>query len=157
LDASIGDGGTVFVLSGGSRNPKDPPVPPQVRLAGEHYGRIARMRQKSIPVTIQMDIANSFLDGDANAFKIVGQLPGADRADEVVMLGAHFDSWHTGTGATDNAAGSAVILEAMRILKATGVKLRRTVRIGLWTGEEEGLLGSREYVKAHFADRATMQ
>ena len=73
------------------------------------------------------------------------------------MLGAHFDSWHTGTGATDNAAGSAVMMEAMRILKATGVKLRRTVRIGLWTGEEQGLLGSRAYVKAHFGDPATMQ
>ena len=83
--------------------------------------------------------------------------PGADKADEVVMLGAHFDSWHTGTGATDNAAGSAVMMEAMRLLKTTGVKLRRTVRIGLWGGEEQGLLGSKEYVKAHFGDPATMQ
>jgi Zn-dependent M28 family amino/carboxypeptidase len=73
------------------------------------------------------------------------------------MLGAHFDSWHTGTGATDNAAGSAVMMEAMRILKATGLKLRRTVRIALWTGEEQGLLGSKEYVKAHFGDPATMK
>src|SRR3989442_11790579 len=96
-------------------------------------------------------------DSDPIAYNIVAELPGGDKADEVVMLGAHFDSWHAGTGATDNAAGAAVMLEAMRILKTTGVHLRRTVRIGLWTGEEEGLLGSREYVKAHFADPATMK
>ena len=104
-----------------------------------------------------MDIDNTFYDADLNAFNIVGELPGTDKADEVVMIGAHFDSWHTGTGATDNAAGSAVMMEAMRILKTTGVKLRRTVRIGLWGGEEQGLLGSKEYVKAHFGDPATMQ
>ena len=104
-----------------------------------------------------MDIDNKFYDADLNAFNIVAELPGTDKADEVVMLGAHFDSWHTGTGATDNAAGSAVMMEAMRILKTSGVKLRRTVRIGLWGGEEQGLLGSKEYVKAHFGDPATMQ
>jgi len=157
LDTSNGDGGTVFVQAGGSRNPKDPPVPPLVTLAVEHYGRIARTLEKNIPVTIQMDIDNRFFDADQNSFNILGELAGTDKADEVVMIGAHFDSWHTGTGATDNAAGSAVMLEAMRILKASGVRLRRTVRIGLWTGEEQGLLGSREYVKAHFADPATMQ
>ena len=88
---------------------------------------------------------------------VFAELPGTDKADEIVMLGAHFDGWHGGTGATDNAAGSAVMLEALRILKASGVKLRRTVRLGLWGGEEQGLIGSREYVKATFADRATMQ
>jgi len=157
LDFSRGDDGTVFVQSGGSRNPKDPPAPPQVTLSVEHYGRIARTLEKKIPVTLQMDIDNQFYDTDLDALNIVGELPGGDKADELVMIGAHFDSWHTGTGATDNAAGSAVMMEAMRILKTTGVKLRRTVRIGLWGGEEEGLLGSREYVKAHFADPATMQ
>ena len=157
LDFSPGDGGTVFVQSGGSREPNGPASPPQVTLAIEHYGRIARTLDKNIPVTLQMDIDNKFYDSDQNAFNIIGEIPGTDKADEVVMLGAHFDSWHTGTGATDNAAGSAVMMEAMRILKATGVKLRRTVRIGLWSGEEEGLLGSREYVKAHFGDPATMQ
>jgi len=100
---------------------------------------------------------DAFYDGDLNSFNIVGEIPGTDKTDEVVMLGAHFDPWHTGTGATDNAAGSAVMLEAMRILKATHVRLRRTVRLGLWTGEEEGLLGSRAYVTQHFADRADMQ
>ena len=101
-----------------------------------------------------MDIDNRFYDDDLNAFNIVAEIPGTDKADEVVMLGAHFDSWHAGTGATDNAAGSAVMMEAMRILKASGVKLRRTVRIGLWGGEEEGLLGSAAYVKEHFGDPA---
>jgi len=157
LDISRGDGGTLFVQGGGSRNPKDPPSPPQVVLAVEHYGRIWRTLQKQIPVTLQIDADNKFYDADLNAFNVVGELPGTDKADEVVMIGAHFDSWHTGTGATDNAAGSAVMMEAMRLLKVTGVKLRRTVRIGLWGGEEEGLLGSKEYVKAHYGDPATMQ
>jgi len=159
LDFSRGDDGTVFVQApaGVSRDPKGPAQPAQVTLATEHYGRIWRTLEKKIPVTLQMDIANTFYDNDLNAFNIVGDIPGTDKADEVVMIGAHFDSWHTGTGATDNAAGSAVMLEAMRLLKTTGVKLRRTVRIGLWGGEEEGLLGSREYVKAHYADPANMQ
>jgi hypothetical protein len=152
-----GDGGTVFVQSGGSRDPKDPPVPAQVVLAVEHYGRIARTLEKKIPVMLSMDIENRFYDGDPNGFNIVADLPGTDKADEVVMVGAHFDSWHTGTGATDNAAGSAVMMEAMRILKASDLKLRRTVRIGLWGGEEQGLLGSKEYIKAHYGDPATMQ
>jgi carboxypeptidase Q len=157
LDFSRGDGGTLFVQGGGPRDPKQPPVPPQVTLAIEHYGRIWRTLEKKIAVTLTMDIENKFFDTDLNAFNVVGELPGTDKADELVMLGAHFDSWHTGTGATDNAAGSAVMMEAMRILKTTGVKLRRTVRIGLWGGEEQGLLGSREYIKAHFGDPATMQ
>ncbi len=94
-----------------------------------------------------------------NSFNIIGEIPGADKvkADEIVMIGGHFDSWHAGTGATDNGAGSAVMLEAIRILKTSGLKMKRTVRIGLWTGEEEGLLGSRAYVKEHFGDPATMQ
>src|SRR5262249_46797043 len=159
LDMGRGDGGTVFVQSpqGVSRDPKGPPQPTQVTLAVEHYGRIWRTLQKKIPVTLTMDIENTFYDQDLNAFNIVGELQGSDRADELVMLGAHFDSWHTGTGATDNAAGSAVMMEAMRILKASGVTLRRTVRIGLWGGEEQGLLGSKEYIKAHFGDPATME
>jgi hypothetical protein len=154
-----GDGGTFFVQSppGVSRDPKAPPQAPQVVLAVETYGRIARTLEKKIPVTLQMDIGSTFYDDNPDAFNIIGEIPGTDRADEVVMLGAHFDSWHGGTGATDNAAGSAVMLEAMRILKTTGLKLRRTVRIGLWSGEEQGLLGSRAYVKEHFADPTTMQ
>src|SRR5437773_468597 len=149
-------GGTVFVQGGGGRNTTDPAVPAQVVLAVEHYGRIWRMLEKKIPVRIEMNIQNKFYDDDLNSFNIVGEIPGTDRADELVMLGAHFDSWHSGTGATDNAAGSAVMLEAIRILKATHLKMRRTVRLGLWTGEEQGLLGSRAYVTQHFADRADM-
>ena len=158
LDFSRGDGGTVFVQApqGVSRDPKGPAQPAQVTLTVEHYGRIWRTLDKKIPVTLTRDIANTFYDTDQNAFNVVAELPGSDKADEIVMLGGHFDSWHTGTGATDNAAGSAVMMEAMRLLKVSGVKLRRTVRIGLWGGEEEGLLGSKEYVKAHFGDPATM-
>ena len=157
LEPGPGSGGTVFVQSGGSRNPKDAPVPAQVVMAVEHYGRIWRLLDKKMPVRLEMEIQNKFYDDDQNSFNIVGEIPGTDKADELVMLGAHFDSWHTGTGATDNAAGSAVMLEAMRILKATGLKMRRTARIALWTGEEEGILGSRAYVTDHFADRRDMK
>jgi hypothetical protein len=151
-----GSGGTVYVQSGGGRDAKDPPVPPQVTLAVEHYGRLYRMLEKNLPVKLELNAKNVFYDNDLNSFNVVAEIPGTDKAGEIVMLGGHFDSWHTGTGATDNAAGSAVMMEAVRILKASGLKMRRTVRIGLWTGEEEGLLGSRAYVKEHFADRETM-
>jgi carboxypeptidase Q len=154
LEPSPGDDGTVFVSGGGGRDPKDPPAPPRVAVANENYGRLVRMLEKKVPVTLEADIQNKFYEDDLNSFNILGEIPGSDKAkaDEIVMIGAHFDSWHSGTGATDNGAGSAVMLEAMRILKAAGVRLRRTVRIGLWTGEEQGLLGSRAYVKQHFAD-----
>ncbi len=158
IDPSAGDGGTFFVqaVPGVSRDPKAPLQAPQVVLSIEQYGRIVRTLEKNIPVTLQMDIDNTFYDDDLNGFNIVAELPGTDKADEIVMLGAHFDSWHAGTGATDNAAGSAVMMEAMRILKTTGLKPRRTVRLALWGGEEEGLLGSAAYVTGHFADRQTM-
>src|SRR4029077_13069764 len=148
IEPSRSDDGTVFVQQGGGRDKeKDPPTPTRVALASENYGRIYRMLEKKLPVTMQLDIQNKFYDDDLMSFNIIGEIPGTDKAkaDEVVMLGAHFDSWHAGTGATDNGAGSAVMLEAIRILKATGLKMRRTVRIGLWTGEEQGLLGSRAY------------
>jgi carboxypeptidase Q len=155
IEPSRSDDGTVFVQQGGGRDKeKDPPVPCRVAVANENYGRIVRMLQKKVPVTMLVDIQNKFYDDDLNSFNIVAEIPGSDKAkaDQIVMLGAHFDSWQAGTGATDNGAGSAVMLEAIRILKTTGVKMRRTVRIGLWTGEEEGLLGSRAYVKQHFGD-----
>ncbi len=157
IDPGQGSGGTVFVQSGGGRNLTDAPVPAQVVMAVENYGRIWRMLDKKVPVRLEMDIQNKFLDDDLNSFNVVAEIPGTDKRDELVMLGAHFDSWHTGTGATDNAAGSAVMMEAMRILKATGLKTRRTIRLGLWTGEEEGILGSRAYVTQHFADRTDMR
>jgi hypothetical protein len=157
ITAGRGDGGTIF-LGGASAN-RQPDVKdlglPQIVIAIEHYGRIARTLEKKMPVTIEMDVKNTFHD-DVMSFNVVAELPGTDKADEIVMLGGHFDSWHGGTGATDNAAGSAVMMEAMRILKQSGLKLRRTVRIGLWGGEEQGLIGSRQYVTQQFGDRATM-
>jgi hypothetical protein len=156
LEPGRGDGGTVFVGDGRLRD-QAAPVAPQVVLAVEHYNRIARTLEKNIPVTLEMNIRNTFHAADTNSFNIVAELPGSDKAPQIVMLGAHFDSWHAGTGATDNAAGSAVMLEAMRILKVAGLPVRRTVRLALWTGEEQGLRGSRAYVTQHFADRATMQ
>ena len=155
IETSRGDDGTVFVQSGGGRDKeKDPPAPCRIAVTSENYGRLYRMLDKKVPVKMLVNIENKFYDDDLNSFNIVGEIPGSDKAkaDQLVMLGGHFDSWQSGTGATDNAAGSAVMLEAMRILKTTGVKMRRTVRIGLWTGEEEGLLGSRAYVKQHFGD-----
>jgi hypothetical protein len=134
---------------GGNRATDPQNAVPQIVIPAEQYGRLARMLAKNIPVAIEADIKNTYTPNPP-MFNVVGEIRGTDKADEVVMLGAHFDSWHASTGATDNAAGSAAMLEAMRILKQSGVTLRRTVRIGLWTGEEQGLIGSREYVKAHF-------
>jgi hypothetical protein len=148
------------ILVGGPRDLRDPkstPQPPQVVVATEHYGRIARTLEKNLPVKIELNVQNSYHDDTLDSFNIVAELPGTDKADEVVMLGAHFDSWHAGTGATDNAAGSAAMMEAIRILKAAGLKTRRTVRLALWTGEEQGLLGARAYVKQQFADPDSMQ
>ena len=157
LEPSPHDGGTITVLGGGSRDLKDPLVLPRVAVDIEHYGRIFRTLEKHVTVTLAINIVNKFYEDNLDSFNIVAEIPGTDRADELVMLGAHFDSWDSGTGATDNAAGSTVMMEAMRILKASGLKMRRTVRLALWTGEEEGLLGSRAYVKEHFADRQSMQ
>ncbi|MCG3159327.1 MAG: hypothetical protein JMDDDDMK_00313 [Acidobacteria bacterium] len=152
------DGGTIFVQSGGPRDQNAGKVPPQVTLAVEHYNRMVRILEKNIPVKVELNIQARFHDeADKNGFNVIAEIPGTDLADEVVMIGAHFDSHHSGTGATDNAAGSAAMMEAMRILKAAGVRPRRTIRIALWGGEEEGLLGSRAYVREHFADPATMQ
>jgi len=148
--------GIVFGMAGGSQNPKDPVPPPSVALEVENYNRIARLIEKKIPVTLEFDIQNKFLDDTQDSFTVTGELPGTTKKDELVMLGAHLDSWTGGTGATDNGAGSAVVLEAMRILKALDLKMARTVRMALWTGEEEGLLGSKAYVKEHFADRESM-
>ncbi len=110
------------------------------------------MAAKNVPVTIEADIKNTFYPNPP-VFNVVGEIPGTDKADEIVMLGGHIDSWHAATGAADDGVGVAAMMEAMRILKATGVKLRRTVRVALWEGEEQGLIGSREYVAAHFASR----
>jgi hypothetical protein len=125
---------------------------PAVVIAAEQYGRIARMLAKNVPVAIEADIKNTY-HPNPPVFNVVGEIPGTDKADEIVMLGAHMDTWHAATGSADDGVGCAAMMEVMRILKATGVPLRRTVRIGLWEGEEQGLLGSAEYVSAHFASR----
>jgi hypothetical protein len=139
-----------------NRETREPAVAAQVVVATEHYNRLARLLNRNVPVRVELDVRNRYLDDTLDSYNVMAELPGTDRRDEVVMLGAHFDSWHSGTGATDNAAGSAVMMEAMRILRATGLPLRRTVRLALWTGEEQGLLGSRAYVKQQFGDAATM-
>jgi len=159
LEPGRGDGGTVFTPNGASRDPRAPAVTPVVTMAIEHYGRILRTLEKNIPVSIELDIKNTFYDADLTSFNIIAEIPGTDPKlkDEVVMLGAHFDSWHAGTGATDNAAGSAAMLEAVRILQASGLKPKRTIRIALWTGEEQGLLGSRAWTREHLGTRDSLK
>jgi hypothetical protein len=152
-----GDGGTIFATGGGSRNVNDPVPPPLVNLTPEHYNRIARLVAAKIPVKLEFDIRTEFLTADQDSFNIIGEIPGTTKRDETVMLGGHFDSWHGGTGATDNATGSSVAIEAVRILKALNLPMARTVRIALWNGEEQGLLGSKAYVQEHFANRETMR
>jgi carboxypeptidase Q len=171
-----GDGGTVLVQSasvpqpaGGAQapegppaervNPYDPKVPaiiPQVVFASEHYNRIIRMLEKGEKVRLEMELQVATTGADSG-FNIIAEIPGSDLKDEVVMLGAHFDTWHAGTGATDDGTGTAACLEAMRILQVIaqkdGLKPRRTIRLGLWGAEEEGLIGSREYVSETFARR----
>jgi carboxypeptidase Q len=153
------DGGTIFPTGNGSRGADAGAGIPTVTLAVEHYNRMVRLLARGIAVKVELNIKTEFHDEtSANGFNIVAEIPGMDPKlkDEVVMLGAHFDSVAAGTGATDNAAGSAAMMEAMRILKAIGARPRRTIRIALWGGEEEGLLGSRAYVREHFGDPATM-
>jgi carboxypeptidase Q len=148
-----GDGGTVFVSGGGgSRDPANPAAFPTVVLGIEHYGRIARLLEMGETVRMELDIRNTFHDDNLNSFNVIAEIPGTDKAEELVIIGAHFDTWHGGTGATDNSSGSAVMIEAMRILKALDLPLRRTVRLGLWMGEEQGLIGSRMYVEEHFGN-----
>ncbi len=153
------DGGTVFPGSGGSRTSDPAAGLPTVTLAVEHYNRLARLLDHGVPVKVELNLETKFHDETTeNGFNTVAEIPGVDPLlkDEVVILGAHFDSVAAATGATDNATGSAAMMEAMRILKTLGVKPRRTIRIALWGAEEQGLLGSRAYVREHFADPATM-
>jgi len=149
--------GMVFAEAAGSFKSKDPLAPPTFVVTAEQYDRIARAVEKKLPVQVRVSLKANVSDKDVNGQNIIGEILGGAKKDEIVMVGAHFDSWHTGTGATDNGTGSAVMVEVMRILKALNLKLDRTVRIGLWSGEEQGLFGSRAYVKEHFADPATMQ
>jgi hypothetical protein len=148
IRTSEGEHGTVFVL-GSDRGDR---ALPSIVLAGEHYNMIARMLRRGIPVKLRVNVQARYLTDDPNGYNVVADLPGADPRlkSEVVMIGAHLDSWHSGTGAADNADGVAVMLETMRILKTLGVQPKRTIRVGIWGGEEQGLLGSKAYVKQHF-------
>jgi carboxypeptidase Q len=155
--ASSGEGGgTVFGASAVSREAQNPVPSTSIVLTPEHYNRILRLVQHGIPVKIDLDVQAEVLPA-RDAVNVIAEIPGTSHKDEVVMIGAHLDSWHGGTGATDNAAGSAVMMEVMRILKTLDVKMPRTVRMALWDGEEEGLLGSKAYVKEHFGDPKTMK
>ena len=170
VETSQGDDGTLFVQSATVPQPMNSPmdrrinpydedapkIPVQVVVAAEHYNRMVRMIQKGSRVKLTINLEAEFYK-DQPGMNIVGEIPGSDLKDEVVMIGGHFDSWHGATGATDNGTGSASCIEAMRILTSLGVKPRRTIRIALWGGEEEGLLGSKEYVAEHFGERDTAQ
>jgi carboxypeptidase Q len=149
-------GGTVFVQSGGSYRSGETTTVPQLVMAIEHWSRIARLLDEKKDVSLELNVQNTFYDDDAMQYDTIAEIPGTDKKDELVMLGAHLDSWHAGTGATDNGAGTIVMMEAVRILKALDIHPRRTIRIGLWSGEEEGLLGSQFYVEHHFGSRPPM-
>ena len=176
IDAARGDGGTMFVQQATVPQPfspnafgpnaprrfsawdKDAPkMAPQMVVAAEQYNRVVRMIQAGEKVKMDINLAVEWQDKDPNGYNTIAEIPGSDPAlkDEIVMLGGHMDSWHAGTGATDNGAGVAVGMEAVRIIQALGLKPRRTIRIALWTGEEQGLLGSRAYVAQHFGKMET--
>lgn len=128
----------------------DEPIgPPELMVSHEDYGQIWRNVKRGIPVRLELDVRNRFYEDDLQAYNTLADLPGSDLAEELVMIGGHLDSWHAGTGATDNAAGSVVMMEAMRILRSLGTQPRRTIRIALWSGEEQGLWGSRKWVENH--------
>ena len=152
IRTSEGEHGTVFVLG----RDQGENATPSVVLAGEHYNMIARMLERGMAVKLRVNVQSHFVTDDPNSYNVVADMPGVDPQlkSEVVMIGAHLDSWHTGTGASDNADGSAVVLEAMRILKAIGAQPKRTIRAALWGGEEEGLLGSKAYATQHLAGDA---
>jgi len=149
--------GLIFALAGGPYDARDTLAPPAFVVSQEQYNRMVRLAEMKIPVRARLNLQADISTENQDTYNVVGEIPGGAKSDEVVMIGAHLDSWHAGTGATDNAAGSAVMIEVMRILKALNVTLDRTVRIALWSGEEQGLLGSEAYVKEHFGDPDTME
>ena len=153
VEPSERDANVLRLGSGGSRRKGDPAAVTQLVVSAAQWSRVARLLERKLEVEVELDVKATFHEDDTNGYNVIAELPGRERKGELVMIGAHLDSWHPGTGATDNAAGSAVMMEAMRILKATGARPRRTIRIGLWGGEEQGLLGSRAYVSEHFASR----
>ncbi len=141
---------------GGAGSPDAATVdpPPTIVLAAEHYNRLLRLIENHVRAEISVDVQAGFETVTDSSFNVIAEIPGSAKRDEVVMLGAHLDSWTGGTGATDNAAGCAVMMEAMRVLRAVGIKPARTVRVALWSGEEQGILGSQAWVKAHAAEQA---
>jgi hypothetical protein len=153
IDPGNTDFGT-FVVQGAGTQKEDESFPvPAIVLSAEHYNRLIRLLDMKKPFDVEVDVKTTFYDDDKMAYNTIAEIPGTDKKGEIVMLGGHLDSWHGGTGATDNGAGSVVAMEAVRILKAIGIAPKRTIRIALWSGEEEGLLGSRAYVAQHFATR----
>lgn len=152
-----GGGGVIFAERFGSFRSNAPIPPPAVQLMPEHYNRLVRLVERNIPVVLQVSVDASFPENEATGMNVIAELSGKGKPKEIVMMGAHLDSWHSATGATDNASGTAVAMEAMRILRALDLKLDRTVRLGLWDGEEQGHFGSRAYVRKHLGDPITMQ
>ncbi|HSQ23384.1 MAG TPA: M20/M25/M40 family metallo-hydrolase [Pyrinomonadaceae bacterium] len=167
LEPGFGDGGTVYVTGAAVPTPADtepekrrrpwdlnpPQILPQVVVAAEQYNRMIRLIARGVPVQLELNIAARFYDQDPMAYNVIAEIPGSDLKDEVVMIGGCLDSWHAGTGATDNAAGAAVAMEVLRLFKSLNLKPRRTVRIGLWSAEEQGAFGSQAYVANHFGTR----
>jgi acetylornithine deacetylase/succinyl-diaminopimelate desuccinylase-like protein len=152
LKPSRGEHGTIFLQT---RDAGANAVPTVV-VAGEHYNNLIRMLEDHVPVQVRVNVQGKYFTQDTSGYNIIAELPGSDPKlkDEVVMIGAHLDSWHSATGATDNADGAATVLEAMRILKAVGAQPKRTIRVALWGGEEEGLYGSKAWVAKHLAGDA---
>jgi hypothetical protein len=153
VEPSERDADVLRLGGGGSRKVGDAQAPTQLVVSASQWSRVARLLDRKNEVEVEIDVKAAFHEQDPNGYNVVADLPGTDRKGELVMVGAHLDSWHPGTGATDNASGSAVMMEVMRILKAVDAKPRRTVRIGLWGGEEQGFLGSRAYINEHIASR----
>ncbi len=158
ISARRGRHGTFFTSNGASYAPESEVASAEFEMAPEYTNMIKRLLEKGIPVKLEAEIKTSFYEDDFKGYNVIGEIPGTDKTlkDEVVMIGGHLDSWHAGTGATDNASGCAVMLEALRIIKTLGLQPKRTIRIALWTGEEQGIHGSRNYVKNHFGDSETM-
>lgn len=159
LTYARGSYGTFFTSNGASYKLDAKPVNPELEVSSEDYLHILRLLRGGEKVEIEAEVKTSFYDKDPKGYNVIAEIPGTDPKlkSEIVMLGGHYDSWHSGTGATDNAAGSTVMIEAMRILKAIDFKPKRTIRIALWSSEEQGLFGSRGYVRDHFADPADMK
>jgi carboxypeptidase Q len=152
-----GQSGIVFASNGSSRTGDPTKNLPSLAITAENYNRIARLLEHNVPVKLSFDIKVQWDTSNTEAFNVIAEIPGATKPNEVVMVGGHFDSWHMGTGATDNGVGSVVAMEVMRILKSLNLKMDRTVRMALWGGEEEGELGSAAYVRDHFADPVDMK